>query len=88
MERIKEQVERWKGKAEVFLKYNIPAFIVDTSDNYYFCHILIVGEDYLYVENFKGNRKGEKSRIVWYDIIKFSEYRKENELNKKKEVKE
>lgn len=75
METAKEKVERMKGKAEIFLKNNTPAFIVDTSDNYYFCYILIIGEDYLYIEDFKGKRKGEKSRLVWFDVIRFDEYK-------------
>lgn len=74
MKNAKEMVERFKGKAEIFERNNIKAFIVDTSNNYYFCHIISVGEDYLYVENFTGKRKGERERIVWYDIIKFDEY--------------
>jgi hypothetical protein len=74
MENAKEMVERFKGKAEVFLKNNTPAFIIDTANNYYFCHILVVGEDYLYIQHFTGKKKSEKERILWYDIIKFEEY--------------
>ena len=74
METVKDKIERLKGKAEIFLKNNTKAFIVDTIDNYYFCDILLVGEDYLYVQHFTGKKKGEKERIVWFDIIKFEEY--------------
>ena len=74
MENVKEMVKRFKGKAEVFLKNNTRAFIIDTSNNYYFCDILVVGEDYLYVKHFTGKKKLEKERILWYDIIKFDEY--------------
>jgi len=74
METVKDKIERLKGKAEIFLKNNTKAFIVDIDDNYYFCDILLVGEDYLYVKHFTGKKKGEKERIVWFDIIKFEEY--------------
>ena len=74
METVKDKIERLKGKAEIFLKNNTKAFIVDIDDNYYFCDILLVGEDYLYVKHFTGKKKGEKERVVWFDIIKFEEY--------------
>ena len=74
MDTVKEQVERFKGKANVFLKNNIKAFIVNTSDDYYFCYILSIDEDYIYVEHFTGKHLGEKDKILWFDIIKFEEY--------------
>lgn len=74
METAKEKIERFKGKAEVFLKNNTKAFIVDINDNYYFCKILLVSSDYLYIQHFTGKKKFEKERIIWYDIIKFDEY--------------
>lgn len=74
MEKIKENIERLKGKAEVFLKNNTRAFIIDTFNNYYFCDILVIGEDYLYIQHFTGKKKLEKERILWFDIIKFDEY--------------
>jgi len=73
-ENIKDKIERFKAKAEIFLKNNTKAFIVDLNDNYYFCDILLIGEDYLYVQHFTGKKKCEKERILWYDIIKFEEY--------------
>jgi len=79
METIKDKVERLKGKAEIFLKNNTKTFIVDIENNYYFCYILLVGEDYLYVKNFTGKKQGEKERIVWYDIIKFEEYQEKED---------
>ena len=60
--------------SEVFLKNNTRAFIIDTFNNYYFCDILVIGEDYLYVQHFTGKKKLEKERILWFDIIKFDEY--------------
>ncbi len=80
METVKDKIERLKGKAEIFLKNNTKAFIIDIEDNYYFCHIILVDEDYLYVKNFTGKKKGEEEKIVWFDIIKFEEYQeKESE---------
>ena len=77
METVKDKIERLKGKAKIFLKNNIKTFIVDLEDNYYFCKILSITEDYLYVKHFTGKKKGEKEKIMWFDIIKFEEYKKE-----------
>ena len=74
MESVKEQVERHKCKAEIFLKNNTKAFIINTAGDWFFCEILIIGEDYLYVQHFTGKKSGEKERILWFDIIKFEEY--------------
>ena len=72
---LKDNIERLKGKAELFLNNNLPVFIKDVHGNYYFCNVVIIGEVYLIVENFIGKRKGERSRIVWYDITHFEEYK-------------
>jgi len=74
---IREKIERWKIKAEGFLKTNTRAFIVDVSDTYYFCEILFVGEDVIHIQNFKGPRMYEKERIYWADVVKFEEYKQE-----------
>jgi len=81
MEKVKDKVERFKGKAEIFLKNNTRAFIVDTANDYYFCYILIIGEDYLYIQHFTGKKKLEKERILWFDIIKFEEYEEKNDTH-------
>ncbi len=79
METVKDKIERLKGKAEIFLKNKTKTFIVDLDDNYYFCKILLITEDYLYVKHFTGKKSGEKEKIVWFDIIKFEEYKEEIE---------
>ena len=79
MEKIKEMIERYKVKAELFLENDIKAYIVDLSGNYYFCEMLFVGDNAILVLNFAGHRKGENTRIYYTDIIKFEEYRKEDE---------
>jgi hypothetical protein len=84
-ETLKEKIERLKLKAELFLKENNPVFMIDIYNNYYFCDILFVGENYLVVQGFEGIRKGEKDRILWADVIKLEEYKKkrgENDLSK------
>ena len=77
VEGIKDKIERWKVKADIFLKNDTKAFIIDTSNNYYFCEILFVGEDCIHVQGFAGKLKSEKSRIYWADILKFEEYKEE-----------
>jgi len=54
---------------------DIKAFVKDVYDNYHFCDILLVGEDWLMVKHFKGKREGEKVRILWADILVLDEYR-------------
>ena len=72
---IRDKVERLRIKAELFLNSNIKAFIKDTNNTYYFCDILTIGEAFVYVQNFKGQRQGVKERIFWSDIIIFEEYK-------------
>ena len=76
---IRTRIERWKVKAEDFLKNNIKAFIVDINDTYYFCEIIFVGDISVHVYNFKGKRIGEKDRIYWADVLRFEEYEKKEE---------
>lgn len=78
---LREKIERFKIKAEGFLKENIRAFIVDINDTYYFCDILFVGDNYLVIQNFKGVREGEKETLFWADVVKL-EYYKEREVEK------
>lgn len=71
---LKEKAERVKVKAEIFLNKNIKAFIVDANNDFYFCDIKSVGEDYLIVIGFAGQRKLEKDKIFFIDILRFEEY--------------
>jgi len=80
---IRETIERFKIKAEDFLKNNIKAFIIDVNDTYYFCDIILVGDEGVYIQNFKGVRKGEKERIFWADIVKFEGYKEKEGKNGK-----
>ena len=72
---LREKLERFKIKAEEFLKDDVRAFIVDVNDTYYFCDIIFVGETTLLIQNFKGPRTGEKEKLFWADIVKFEEYK-------------
>ena len=72
-ETVKEKVERFKAKAELFLKKDMKVFITDIYQNYFFCDILSVGEDYILVQGFKGKRKLEKDRILRLDVVKLDE---------------
>jgi len=77
---LMEKIERLRLKAELFLKNNEKCFIIDLYNNFYFCDILFVGEDYLVVHGFDGIRKGEKDRILWADVLKLENY-KERDKN-------
>lgn len=75
MEKIKENIERFKLRAELFLKNNTKAFIIDSRDNWHFCYIISIDEDKTEVSEFSGKLTGQKSIINWIDIIKFEEFR-------------
>ncbi len=78
-EEIRNKIERFKIKAERFLKSNIRVFIVDVNDTYYFCDILLVGEEGIHVQNFDGVLKCETSRIFWEDVSRIEEYKEREE---------
>lgn len=71
---IKEQGERLKVMAEIFLKKDKSVFIKDVEDNIYFAHILLVGEDTITVQCFgPEQRKDEKVHLFWPMITKLEE---------------
>ena len=79
-EKLKEMLERYKATAELFLNKNIRAAIWDANDNYYFCDILIVGEEKIRVQCFAPeNKKGLKYDLYYPLIIKIEEYKEEVE---------
>lgn len=78
---IKEKIERFKEKAETFLKNDIQAFIKDINDNYYFCDILSVGELKILIYNFAGKRQGKKDNLYWPDIVSLEEYIEKEEVS-------
>lgn len=80
---IRNTIERFKIKAERFLKNNSKTFIVDVQDTYYFCYVVAVREEEIHIQNFKGPRKCEKERIFWEDIVKLEEYKNEGIENEK-----
>jgi len=73
----KEIIERIQEKAKIFLDNDIPAFIKDIKDNYFFCDILFVGEIYLMIYDFK---RKEKFKLYWQDILVFDEYKERGEM--------
>ena len=77
---LREKLERFKIKAEEFLKEDVRAFIVDTNDTYYFCDIILVGDASVLIQNFKGPRNNEQEKIFWADVVKFQEYKEKGEL--------
>ncbi len=80
-EGIKEMIERWKVKADIFLKNNTKAFIVDIWDNFHWCILLSFNEDFVIIKNFMGTRKFEEERIMWCDVRKFEEYKERGDMN-------
>jgi len=68
------KTETLREKARIFLKNNLKVFIKDIYDNYHFCYIKEVWDNWVIVYDFKGKRRGETTRILWLDIVKLSEY--------------
>ena len=61
-------------KARIFLRNDLRVFIQDTYNNYHFCLIKEVWNDWVIVYDFKGNYMGKTTRILWLDIQKMEEY--------------
>jgi len=78
-ETITEKIERLKLKANIFLKDNIKTFIKDVYNTFYFCNIIKIEEDALFVQDFKGKNEGITSKIFWVDIEDIQEYREKLE---------
>lgn len=76
MDKVKENMIRWKATAELFLRDDKRVFIKDTSDNIYFADIILVGEDTITIQCFgPEQRRGEKFTLYWPLIIHFEEFR-------------
>ena len=75
MDTIKEMIERWKATAEIFLKTDVKVFIKDSSNNYYFADILLVGEDTITIQCFGPPQKKDlKFTLYWPLITELKEY--------------
>jgi hypothetical protein len=79
--KLRENIERLKIKAEDFLNNNIKAFIIDIDGTWYSCEILVVGEVSLLVNNFEGDDLGHK-KLYWADIVTFTEWKPKEERGK------
>lgn len=76
---LREKLERWKIKAEVFLKNDTRAFLIDTNNTWYWCDIVFVGDDTVTIQPFKGIYAGIKRRLLWADVVKLEEYQEKGE---------
>lgn len=72
---LREMIERWQIRAEIFLKNDTRVFLVDTNDTYYWADLIFVGEDTVTVLPFDGEYKGIKKTLLWVDVMKFEEYK-------------
>lgn len=75
---IETKIERWRSKAELFLKENIKCFLKTIDGGFYSADILFVGLNYLHIYDFI---KKKKFRIYWLDVLLFEEWKeKEGEV--------
>lgn len=80
MDKVKENIERWKLLADLFIKNNTPAFIKDINGDLHFCTIILNGEEALEIENFAPDqRAGKRERVYWFTIQEFEEYKNKEE---------
>ena len=77
-----KNIERLRSLANLFLKNNLKAFITDYGKNFFFCDIIYVCDDYVLVENFSGQKKGQQERIFFLNIERFEEYKERGEDGK------
>jgi len=74
-ETVAQKIERFKLRAELFLRKEGPVFIIDSMNNWHSCYILDINEDDIKVKEFSGKLTGQINEINWVDIIKFEEFR-------------
>ena len=78
---VLKEIERWRILAEILLKEDKRVYIKDVHSNFYFADLLLVGENTLEIQCFgPENREGQKFVLYWANIVKFDEYKKEEEL--------
>lgn len=77
MDKVMEKIARWKLLAEQFCNYNTKVFIRDLNGNYYFCYILLVGEDTLRVDAFGPAQRIGKHTIDWLNVEILDRYNEE-----------
>ena len=73
------EIKDLKERARIFLKNDIKVFIKDIYNNFYFCEIKEIWNEFLIVKNFAGSRNGTDTRILWLDITEIQEYREVRE---------
>lgn len=80
METITDKITRWKMTAEVFLREDVPVFIKEVSEEFYFGHILLVGDDTLTIHCFNPTKKrGKRFTLYWALITDFDKYKEKEE---------
>ena len=73
---IETKIERWRQKAELFLKEDIKCFLKTIDGGFHSADILLVGLNNLLIYDFI---KKEKFRIYWLDVLLFEEYEEKGE---------
>ena len=72
---INEKIARWKQAADIFLKQNLSVYVKEISNEFYFGHILFVGEESITLQCFGPSFKnGKKFTLYWPLIVDFDKY--------------
>jgi len=80
MDKVMDNIQRWKILADIFLKEGKSVFIRKINDDLHFCKIILNSENFILVKNFgPEQRKDEEDTIYWAQISEFDKF-KGNEI--------
>lgn len=63
-----DKLKKMKDTAEFLMDNNIPAFIKDIYDTWYFGYIVLVGDLRITIDNTEGKREGLRDNLIWSNI--------------------
>ena len=81
MDKVMDNIQRWKILADIFLKEGKSVFIRKINDDLHFCKIILNSDNFILVKNFgPEQRKDGEDTIYWAQISEFDEFKlKDNE---------
>lgn len=74
---LRLKIERLKAKAQIYFSTNMPVFIVDSSNVWYWAYINKMTDDEIIFTPFVRNNKGIITDKLWIDIIHLDKYKEE-----------
>lgn len=79
MDKVMDNIQRWKILADIFFKEGKNVFIRKINDDLHFCKIILNSDNFILVKNFgPEQRKDEENKIYWAQISEFDEFKLNN----------